>query len=206
MNYLAHIFLSGNSRKLQLGNFIGDAVKGSAYKNYPTAIAKGILLHRAIDSYTDCHPSVSETIRTLRPHFGRYSGIVLDIYFDYLLASRFSEFTDISLKRYARRFYLTLISNYRHLPERIKSFMWHLIGTNRLARYATLDGIRDSLKIMINVHRIDISVDKAIDYLSENEVALWNVFLPFFRELQIYCNDYLEVEKVENSNELLTIK
>ena len=30
MNYLAHIFLSGSNRKVQLGNFVGDAVKGSS--------------------------------------------------------------------------------------------------------------------------------------------------------------------------------
>lgn len=53
MNYLAHIFLSGSNRKVQLGNFVGDAVKGSSYKNYPPDIAKGIQLHRAIDDYTD---------------------------------------------------------------------------------------------------------------------------------------------------------
>ena len=56
MNYLAHIFLSGSNRKVQLGNFVGDAVKGSSYKNYPPDIAKGIQLHRAIDDYTDRHP------------------------------------------------------------------------------------------------------------------------------------------------------
>lgn len=51
MNYLAHIFLSGPNRKVQLGNFVGDAVKGSSYKNYPPDIAKGIQLHRAIEAY-----------------------------------------------------------------------------------------------------------------------------------------------------------
>ena len=29
MNYLAHVFLSGPNRKVQLGNFVGDAVKGA---------------------------------------------------------------------------------------------------------------------------------------------------------------------------------
>ena len=35
MNYLAHIFLSGNDRCIQIGNFIGDGVKGDGYKQYP---------------------------------------------------------------------------------------------------------------------------------------------------------------------------
>ena len=31
MNYLAHIFLSGSNRKVQLGNFVGDAVKANFF-------------------------------------------------------------------------------------------------------------------------------------------------------------------------------
>ena len=56
MNYLAHIFLSGDNRKIQIGNFVGDAVKGHAYNKFSPDFRKGILLHRAIDDYTDHHP------------------------------------------------------------------------------------------------------------------------------------------------------
>lgn len=191
MNYLAHIFLSGSDRQIQLGNFIGDAVKGNAYRNYPGPIADGILLHRAIDAYTDNHPAIKETVQTLKPHFGRYSGVLLDIYFDYLLASRFGSFSTVPLKRYTRRFYFTLIRNRRYLPVRIKRFMWHFIGTDRLGKYATAEGIRSSLGIMVRVHRIDISVEQAIRYLGEHEEDLFTLFLPFFLELRTYCDNYI---------------
>ena len=190
MNFLAHIYLSGNDPKRQVGNFIGDAVKGSSYNNYPPAIREGILLHRAIDSFTDNHPVVKETILSLRPHFGRYSAILLDIYFDYLLASRFSEFSAISLKKFSRRFYVALIRNRRHLPDRIKRFMWHFIGSNRLRKYATTEGIRESLEIMVHYKNIVISPDEAILYLAEHETELLATFRPFFAELQAYCSDW----------------
>ena len=35
MNYLAHLYLSGDSDEIKLGNFIGDYVKGNKYQNYP---------------------------------------------------------------------------------------------------------------------------------------------------------------------------
>ena len=60
MNYLVHIFLSGDDRRVQIGNFVGDAVKGRAYENYPLGFREGILLHREIDDYTDHHPVVRE--------------------------------------------------------------------------------------------------------------------------------------------------
>ena len=83
MNYLAHIFLSGDDRRVQIGNFVGDAVKGRAYENYPSGFREGILLHREIDDYTDHHPVVREAIDMLRGDFGRYSGVLTDIYFDH---------------------------------------------------------------------------------------------------------------------------
>lgn len=190
MNYLAHIFLSGADKKKQLGNFFADAVKGSSYNNYPTAIRDGILLHRAIDDFTDNHPAVKATIQQMRPYFGRYSAVLLDIYFDYLLASRFDLFSDIPLKRYARGFYFTQIRYRRYLPDRFKRFMWHFILTNRLYKYASREGIKEALEIMVSVHRITISPSEAIDYLQEHETELWNVFRPFFTELQEFASRF----------------
>ena len=147
MNYLAHIFLSGSNRKVQLGNFVGDAVKGSSYKNYPPDIAKGIQLHRAIDDYTDHHPAVCEVVHRLQPEFGRYSGVLLDIYFDYLLASRFESFSGVSLRRYTRTFYLSLLINYRYLPVRFKRFIWHFILTDIEICMLTGDGERTASSV-----------------------------------------------------------
>lgn len=192
MNYLAHILLSGEDRKKQIGNFIGDAVKGNDYNNYPSGIRSGILMHRAIDNFTDNHPAVRRAVRSLRPHLGRYSGVVLDIYFDYLLASRFEEFSDIPLGRFSRRFYGTLMSHYRYLPPRMKRFMWHFIGSGRLGRYAYKKGIRESLDIMVHVGRLHINVDSAMEYLTEYEDELWQLFLPFFRELEAFCCEFAE--------------
>ena len=62
MNYLAHIFLSGNDRCIQIGNFIGDGVKGDGYKQYPRKFQQGILLHREIDAFSDRHPLVREAV------------------------------------------------------------------------------------------------------------------------------------------------
>lgn len=189
MNYLAHIFLSGNDAQRQIGNFIGDAVKGSAYRDYPHGIAQGILLHRAIDFFTDNHPAVKQEVRTLKAQFGRYAPILLDIYFDYLLASRFEEFSPMPLKRFARRFYYNLMCNRRHLPLRIKRFMWHFIGTNRLARYASKAGIEESLRIMVHYKHIDLSPERAIEYLTEHEEELWTLFRTLFSDLQPFCQE-----------------
>lgn len=93
MNYLAHIYLSGKNRQIQIGNFVGDAVKGKAYNSYPDFFRKGILLHRLIDSFADTHPAVKEAVSLGKPLFGRYSAAVTDIFFDHFLALGFPQYT-----------------------------------------------------------------------------------------------------------------
>ena len=55
MNYLAHIYLSGDNDLVTVGNFIADGIKGKSYKKYPKEIQTGVLLHRNIDTFTDAH-------------------------------------------------------------------------------------------------------------------------------------------------------
>lgn len=182
MNYLAHIFLSGNDRQLQVGNFIGDFVKGRSHANYPPRIQEGILLHREIDRFTDNHPIFLETVAFMRPTFGRYSGIIADMYFDYLLASDFKRYSPKhNLNCFAINFYLSTLLNYRHLPEQVKGFIFHFIGTNRLKKYASYQGLHRALQIMEHFKTSAIKPDLSIDFLKKNERALrdyFNVFMP----------------------------
>ena len=192
MNYLAHIFLSGNDSQLQIGNFIGDFVKGTKLNTYPTRIREGISLHRKIDSFTDSHPVVRETVAILRPTFGRYSGIIADMYFDYFLAINFYSYaSNKSLRIFAFRFYVHALINYRHLPERVRGFIFHFITTNRLHRYSTMDGLKKSLTIMANYKISAIKPQETIDFLIDNHTELEKLFHQFFPDL-------MEVVKQEN--------
>jgi acyl carrier protein phosphodiesterase len=56
MNYLAHAFLSYNEPMILVGNMISDFVKGRQKFGYAVSVQKGMMLHRAIDSFYG-HPS-----------------------------------------------------------------------------------------------------------------------------------------------------
>ncbi len=191
MNYLAHIFLSDNIPQRQVGNFIGDFVKGNQYENFPKEIRRGILLHRQIDSFTDSHTVVKETISTLRNTFGRYSGIVVDIYFDHLLATNFTLYSEKqSLNRLSLQFYYAATIYYRQLPPRVKSFIWHFISTHRLGKYASLDGLKESLQIMERHKTPAISPDLAIAFLQDNYTELSEKFNLFFPDLIQFVKEF----------------
>lgn len=190
MNYLAHIFLSGDNPSRKVGNFIGDFVKGKQYQNYPSEIRKGIVLHRRIDHFTDNHIVVKEAVQLLRSTFGRYSAIVLDLYFDYILANNIACYApNSSLTRIARSFYVSATLRYWYLPKKVRKFIWHFIITNRLEKYKTLEGLEESLKIMASFKTPHISPEEAIFFLKENRVWIENSFHQFFPELITYVAD-----------------
>ena len=177
MNYLAHIYFSGKNRKVAVGNFIGDFVKGNSYDKYPLSFQEGILLHREIDQFTDTHPIFRESVDLIRPSFGRYSGIMVDMYYDYLLASDFERYSNgQNLGKFSRNFYLSALLYYRWLPKKVKGFIFHFIRTNRLEEYATYDGLEYSLKIMSVYNSSAINPTLGIEVLAKNEAQLRKLF------------------------------
>ncbi len=197
VNYLAHILLSGNDMQRQLGGFIADNVKGSRLDSFPQRIREGILLHRRVDVFTDEHALVREARVLLRPYFGRYTGIFLDIFLDYFLAREWRHFSKLSLRAFAYRFYWGMVRHRRWLPLSVKGFLWHFIGSNRLCKYATLDGVQRALWIMGNYSSLPQMSGEAIQVLQKHEKELEKIFVTFFPVVQEFASSLL----VQNSEE-----
>lgn len=186
MNYLAHIYLSGSDKQLQIGGFIADFVKGSKGGKHPVGIWNGIVLHRKIDSFTDSHPIVRELVELLRPEFGRYSAIVLDMYFDHLLAADFKRITSKNLWWFSVFFSINALWSYSYLPKRVQGFIFHFTATNRLYKYSKISGLQESLEIM-SIYKIkSLKPDACIHFLNENRLLIESRFRLFFAELQQY--------------------
>lgn len=146
MNFLAHIYFSGNDPMVRLGNFIADSIKGNKHQLYPAEVAKGILIHREIDSYFDSHPLVLNGKTRLQEKYGRYSGIVVDMYYDHFLALCWSDYSDKNFKAFTRSFYLSLVLNLDILPARFRFITPYLIARDWFTSYKTVEGIESVLK------------------------------------------------------------
>ena len=173
---------------MQVGNFIGDFVKGSKFNNYPEKIKDGILFHRMIDEFTDSHPVVIEFVQFLKPTFGRYSAIITDMYFDYFLAKNFKNYSPVPLRIFALKFYCYALLNYRYLPKRVKGFIFHFIFSNRLTEYRKLEGLKNSLEIMSNYKVKALKPDIIIHFLQQHQTVLENMFVEFFKDLLSFCH------------------
>lgn len=191
MNYLAHIYLSGNNKMVTIGNFIADGIRGKKYQTYPLEVQKGILLHRQIDTFTDAHPTVRQSTKRLHKNYGHYSGIIVDILYDHFLAKNWSKYSDVPLEDYAENFYQNLTDNIEILPQRILKMMPHLISGNWLLSYATKEGIAKVLdgmnKRTKNRSQMNLATKELDLFYDEFEAE----FTSFFEELISFSEEKL---------------
>lgn|SRR5690606_3356962 len=186
MNFLAHIYLSGDDTLVAIGNFIADGIKGKDYKTYPKAVQTGILLHRAIDTYTDAHPVVRKSTKRLHENYGHYSGVIVDILYDHFLAKNWEKYATVPLPVFAERFYDTLEDNYALLPHRIKHLMPYMIADNWLVSYASTEGIAKVLEGMNRRTKNVSGMHKAVEELELFYSEFETEFSMFFDDLIAY--------------------
>lgn len=184
MNFLAHLYLSGNNTEIMIGNFIADSVKGRAYQKYSPGIQTGILLHRKIDEFTDRHPITKNLALLLKQKYNRHSGIVIDIFYDHFLCINWLNFSDSGLEEYIRYCHRVILRNILHLPSNIKSFLPILIARKRLLSYSRIEGVGNALKIMAKYTSLPAESEFAIQVLNENYTYFNQNFLVFFKELK----------------------
>jgi acyl carrier protein phosphodiesterase len=194
MNYLAHLFLSGPDEHTMVGNFIGDYVKGSSWNKFPEKIRKGILMHRQIDSFTDTHPKFKEAKTLFRGEFGLYSGIVIDLLYDHYLAKNWNEYSELTLRTFAKRSHAVLLQNFMHLPMRVQSFLPFLIQHKRLESYATANGIVHTLKIMSNYSSLPAKADFVMQSIQTNNEFFEANFREFMFDLMGFVKEIQEEE------------
>jgi acyl carrier protein phosphodiesterase len=191
MNYLAHLYLSGNHPEIQMGNFIGDYVKGSRHDRYTGLVQKGILLHRKIDAFTDRHPRVKMSGDHLKLQYNRYSGVVVDLFYDHFLADNWTSYSDIPLQKFVSSVHMMLMKNYFRLPGEVRSFLPFLIKSRRLENYRHPEGIERALTIMTQYSSLPSHVDFAMDQFRIHYNDFRDDFQSFFEDVRVMVDGEL---------------
>ena len=192
MNFLAHIYLSGDNDLIKIGNFMADGIRGKQYENYPLEIQKGIILHRAIDTFTDAHPIFRQSTKRLHNNYHHYAGVIVDILYDHFLAKNWNKYSDEKLEDFVEQFYKSLHDNNNVLSERAIRIMPILIEENWLVSYQTIEGIKHILTQMDrrtkNQSKMQFATQELLEFYSEFE----DEFTQFFNELILFSNDKIK--------------
>ncbi len=186
MNVLAHIYLSGDSEEIIIGNYIGDYVKGRDYLKYPEQVRKGIILHRHIDAFTDSHPVVHRSKLHFSRKYHKYSGVITDIIYDHFLTKEWDFFSRRPLESITYNFYRALVNNYDILPENVQKMMPFFIIHNWIESYQTIHGIRRVLRTLSRRSSLPGETRWAIKTLKKNYFSLQDDFMEFFPQLIDY--------------------
>lgn len=183
MNYLAHIYLSGQHDQVKIGNFIADFIYGSKYQDFEEDIQKGIRLHRLIDTYTDAHPIFRRSKKRLFKEFRHYSAVIVDMFYDHFLAKNFSDYSATPLDRYVIDFYDLMTKEQHYLPKEVKRVLPVMIQYNWLESYKDLDRLRDILAQMNKRTKHNTALHLSVDFLKKDYAVYEKDFKLFFSDL-----------------------
>lgn len=191
MNFLAHIHLSGENEFIKIGNFMADGVRGKQYENFPQEIQKGILLHRAIDTFTDAHPLFRQSTKKLHSRYHHYAGVIVDMYYDHFLAKNWSDYHPESLAIYSEKFYQSLLDNHSILTSKTQHLLPYMMEYNWLVNYQSVPGLEGILSQMDrrtkNQSLMRFATEELVAHYDEFEAE----FSLFYKEVQLFSKNKL---------------
>lgn len=186
MNFLAHIYLSFDHPGISIGNFMADGLKRQRLEHFPTDFQKGVMLHRAIDEFTDQHPIFKKSCKRIFKVHGHYSRVIVDIFYDHFLAVKWANYHSVPLEVFAQDFYTLLDNYFEELPLKTQHLFPYMKKQNWLVAYKKIEGIDQILKGMQRRTKFSAKLDEASKDLIMYYTDFENDFDTFFKELIIF--------------------
>ncbi|MBS0307505.1 MAG: DUF479 domain-containing protein [Proteobacteria bacterium] len=188
MNYLAHIYLARHDNAAMLGALLGDFAKANVAGKYAPLIETEILLHRKIDSYTDSHAVTKAALQRFAPGRRRFAGIVLDVFYDHLLAKDWPSYSDVPLQEFVQNFYRTLDTHHHLLPPKLLDIAPRMAEQNWLGSYQDFRSVEFAVnRISQRLSRDGNLLREALLDLEAHHTALTAGFAHFFPELMQFA-------------------
>ena len=194
MNWLAHVLLAEPNPEARLGNLLGDLVKGTQRQTLNIKLQRGIECHQASDIFTDKHPIVKCSKQRIDSEYRRFAGILIDVFYDYVLATNWQDYANIPLTEFTSIVYTSWSSHLSTLPVYPQAVISRLIAEDWLSSYSTLEGIELTLaRISRRLNRRskrNYDLTPAIAQLTSNYLLLEQDFRQFFPQLQLYVDNW----------------
>ena len=198
MNHLAHALLAGADEAMLLGGLLGDFWRGAPDPHWPARIRAGVVLHRKIDVYTDGHADVAAARTLFVPPLRRYAGILLDVYFDHVLAADWPQDAGEPLAALSARVEELLRANQHWLPGRLNRFAGYFRQAGLFEAYADRAVIERVLAGISQRLKHDNPLASAGPALWERDAELRAAFTRFFPQLTTFARRQREVLRADS--------
>lgn len=190
MNYLAHALLAGDDPADRLGGVIGDFVKGPLPAGLPAAIADGVALHRAIDSYADAHPAFQRSRARVSAERRRVAGIMIDMFYDHFLAVHWARFHAQPLPQFTASVYELMGDHHPLLPPRLAALYPYMRDDDWLASYCSATVIGRALdRMSARLTRTNLLTGSGVELLDDYE-GYEADFLAFLPDALVFAEEW----------------
>lgn len=185
MNYLAHLYFSDLTPDGCVGQLLPDCMPPRQLPESATAtLRQHVHLHQVIDRFTDHHDQVLALRRSFEPPFRRFSGVILDVLFDHILARTWSDWHDTPLDAFSAQVYTALAAYRGPENERLRSLRLALVQHRWLPGYGTREGMARALSSLDRRSRFNTPLATAVQVLDQRHDDISAVFSQFFPQLQ----------------------
>jgi acyl carrier protein phosphodiesterase len=192
MNYLAHAYLSFNKPEILTGNLIADFVKGKKQFDFSPGIQAGIVLHRAIDQFTDHHKATHKARDLLKPACGPYSGVFMDVVYDHFLARDDRFFEQVSLKNFSQKTYQAVGYFKPVFPERFERVFYYMQRQDWLAGYYYKENIFNAFRGIYTRAKFLRESDDAFSAFEQNYTELQDYYASFIPDIVTFVSHWLD--------------
>lgn len=190
MNWLAHVFLSEPNTGFQLGNLLADVVRGAQREAMSAEFIRGAACHKAIDAFTDAHPVVKRSRARIGSEHRRFSGVLVDVFYDYCLARNWQRYSPIALDAFTAAFYASAESHLVELPPDARAMLERIISRDLLGSYVAVDGVERALRristYLNSRWNKQLALDQGVRDLVAHDAAFAADFDEFFPALQAH--------------------
>jgi acyl carrier protein phosphodiesterase len=183
MNLLAHALLSGERPGVIVGGVVADWIKGPIDGALEADLAEGVRRHRRVDLFADAHPASGASRGRLRERWGRYSGILVDMAYDFCLAAHWERFGPGSVEEYVRSVHRIVIDFIPRLPETAAFVARRMIADEWMLAGRSWERIGLTLERVSRRLRRPVALGKATDDLRRLEADLASDFLELFPDV-----------------------
>jgi acyl carrier protein phosphodiesterase len=190
MNWLAHVFLSEPDVEFRLGNLLADVVRGPDREAMTAAFRSGAKRHHAIDKFTDAHEVVRRSRARVDKEHRRFSGVLVDVFYDYILASRWDQYSSQPLDAFTASFYADVRARRLPVPEPAQAMLDRILRHDLLGSYREPAGVERSLRristMLASRWRREFDLERSVPNLIAHEAEYARDFAEFFPQLQAH--------------------
>lgn len=189
MNWLAHVFLSEPDVEFRLGNLLADIVRGEELRRMSAGFQRGAQKHKQIDAFTDSHLVVKRSRGRVSPEFRRFSGVLVDVFYDHLLATNWDAYSPIVLDAFTAKFYADIESSSIELPSSARVTLDRIIRHDLLGSYRRIEGVERSLRrvsaYLSSRWRREFELERGVVDLIAQRAGFDADFAEFFPQLRV---------------------